>query len=120
MAHQIGGIYDVDHGVANAIPLPYTMRFNLDASAERQALIAEALGIDISKLSSTEAGLAAADAVAALTKTLGLPARLRDVGVAENSLESIAKATMQDKHIPTNPKRITSYQQILEVLQQAW
>jgi len=120
MAHQIGGIYDVDHGVANAIPLPHTMRFNLDASAEQQALIAEALGVDVAKLSDKEAGLAAADEVAALTKMLGIPTRLRDVGVPENSLEAIAKNTMHDKHIPTNPKPITSYEQILAVLRQAW
>ena len=120
MAHQIGGIYNVDHGIANAIPLPYTMRFNLEASAPQQALIAEALGVKVSGLSDAEAGLAAADEVAALTKSLGVATRLRDVGIAEHSLEAIAKNTMLDKHIPTNPKRITSHQQILEVLQQAW
>ena len=120
MAHQIGGIYNVDHGVANAIPLPHTMRFNLEGSARQQALIAEALGINIIGLSDHEAGLAAADKVAALTKSLGVPTRLRDVGVPENSLEAIARTTMHDKHIPTNPVVITSHEQILGVLKQAW
>ena len=64
IAHNVGGLYDVPHGEANAILLPHTMRFNLDASAERQTLIAEAMGTDTGGMSPMEAGLAAADAVA--------------------------------------------------------
>lgn len=56
----------VPHGEANAILLPHTMQFNLDASAERQALIAQAMGLDTSAMSAEQAGLTAADAVAAM------------------------------------------------------
>ena len=78
------------------------------------------MGLDVFKLGPVEAGRAAADEVAKLTKRLGVPTRLRDVGVPEDSLEIIAKNTMLDKHIPTNPRSITSHLQILEVLKQAW
>jgi alcohol dehydrogenase class IV len=96
------------------------MRFNLDASAERQALIAEAMGVDISASSSEQAGQAAADAVAALCRTLGLPERLRDVDVPEDGLERIATATLHDRGLATNPKPIMDAAPILEVLRRAW
>ena len=44
--HHVGGLYNVPHGEANAILLPHTMRYNLDACADRQRLIAEAIGVD--------------------------------------------------------------------------
>jgi alcohol dehydrogenase class IV len=120
VAHHVGGLYNVPHGEANAILLPHTMRFNLDASAERQALIAEAMGVDISASSPEQAGQAAADAVAALCRTLGLPERLRDVDVPEDGLERIATATLHDRGLATNPKPITDAAPILEVLRRAW
>ncbi|PKB70669.1 MAG: hypothetical protein BZY87_09060 [SAR202 cluster bacterium Io17-Chloro-G6] len=119
-AHHVGGLYDVPHGEANAILLPHTMRFNLDASADRQVLIAEAMGIDISGMTDQEAGMAAADAVDRICRTLELPERLRDVGVPEDGLELIAAATLQDRSIATNPKPINDAGPIMSVLRDAW
>ena len=120
IAHNIGGLYDVSHGEANSIMLPHTMRYNLDGSAERQVLIAEAMGIDISGLSAEEAGLAASDGVAQLCRTLGLPTRLRDVGVPEEGLELLAAATLHDRGLATNPKPISDAGPIMQVLREAW
>lgn len=120
MAHHVGGLYNVPHGEANAILLPHTMRFNLDASAERQALIAEAMGLNTAGMSPQEAGLAAADAVARLCQQLGLPSRLRDVDVPHEGLESIAAATLHDRALATNPKPVANAEPILSVLRQAW
>jgi alcohol dehydrogenase class IV len=119
-AHHVGGLYNVPHGEANAILLPHSMRFNLDASAERQALIARAMGIDTTGMSPQQAGLAAADAVAALCQTLGLPQRLRDVDVPQEGLARIAAATLHDRGLATNPKPITDAVPILSVLHSAW
>ena len=120
MAHHVGGLYNMPHGEANAILLPHTMRFNLDASAERQALIAQAMGLNTAGLSPHAAGLAAADAVARLCQQLGLPARLRDVDVPYEGLEAIAAATLHDRALATNPKPINDAEPILSVLRQAW
>ena len=120
MAHNIGGLYDVPHGEANSIILPYTMRFNLDASADRQVLIAQAMGIDTSNMTNEDAGLAAADGVSQLCQKLGLPMRLRDVGVPEEGLELIAAATLHDRGLATNPKQITDAGPIMSVLRDAW
>lgn len=120
IAHHVGGLYNVPHGEANAILLPHTMRFNLDASSARQALIAEAMGVDTSRMSREQAGRAAADAVAELCRKLGLPQRLRDVDVPEAGLERLATATLTDRGLATNPKPIVDSAPILEVLRNAW
>ena len=119
-AHHVGGLFNVAHGEANGVLLPHTMRFNLEACADRQALIAGAMGIDTAGMTPAAAGLAAADAVAALCRTLGLPSRLRDVDVPEAGLERIAQATLHDRGLATNPTPVSDAAPILQVLRQAW
>jgi alcohol dehydrogenase class IV len=120
MAHHVGGLYEVPHGDANAIMLPHTMRFNSEASADRQALIAQAMGIDTAGMSDHTAALAAADAVENLRDSLGLPGRLRDVGVPEEGLELIAAATLHDRSLATNPSPVTDAGPIMSVLRSSW
>ncbi|MBI2858305.1 MAG: iron-containing alcohol dehydrogenase [Chloroflexi bacterium] len=120
LGHQMGAICSVAHGVANAIMLPHTMRYNLEASAERQALIAQALGVDTSELTTMEAGLSAADAMASMLRGFGLPTRLRDIGVRREGLGMIAEATMHDFTRLSNPRAIVDQAQVLEVLHKAW
>ncbi len=119
-AHHVGGLYDVPHGDANAIMLPHSMRFNAEASADRQALIAQAMGIDTAGMTDLDAALAAADAVEDLRVSLGLPGRLRDVGVPEEGLELIASATLQDRALATNPRPVTDAGPIMTVLRNSW
>ena len=119
-AHHVGGIFDVPHGEANAILLPHTMRYNAEACADRLALIADAMGIDTSMLSADEAAQAAADGVEALRRSLGLPDRLRDVGVPEDGLELIASATLHDRALATNPRPVSDAGPIMSVLREAW
>jgi len=120
IAHHVGGLYDVPHGEANAILLPHTMRFNLDASEDRQELIAEAMGVKTSHMTAEEAGLAAADAVARLCRELDMPETLRDVGVPEDGLEFIAAATLHDRGLATNPKPVSDAGPIMTVLRSAF
>ncbi|MDA0264027.1 MAG: iron-containing alcohol dehydrogenase family protein [Chloroflexi bacterium] len=119
-AHHVGGLYDVPHGDANAIMLPHSMRFNAEASADRQALIAQAMGIDTAGMSDEEAALAAADAVEDLRVSLGLPGRLRDVGVPEEGLELIAAATLHDRALATNPRPVVDAGPIMALLRSSW
>ena len=118
--HHVGGLYDVPHGEANAILLPHTMRYNLDACASRQRLIAEAIGVASSGMSDEEAGLAAADAVDGLCRELGLPRTLQEVNVPEDGLEYIATATLQDRSLSTNPKQVIDAGPIMQVLRAAY
>ena len=118
--HHVGGLYDVPHGEANAILLPHSMRYNLDACAHRQRLIAEAIGVASTTMTDEEAGLAAADAVDGLCRELELPRTLREVGVPEDGLEYIATATLQDRSLSTNPKPVVDAGPIMEVLRAAY
>ena len=118
--HHVGGLYNVPHGEANAILLPHTMRYNLDACADRQRLIAEALGVVTPRMSDAEAGLAAADAVDGLCRALALPRTLREVDVPEEGLAAIAAATLHDRSLRTNPKPIADAGPIMEVLRAAY
>ena len=119
-AHHVGGIFDVPHGDANAIMLPHSMRFNADASADRQALIAQAMGINTRGMNDHEAALSAADAVEERRNALGLPGRLLDVGVPEEGLELIAAATLKDRSLATNPTPVSDAGPIMQVLRSSW
>ena len=120
IAHHVGGIFDVPHGEANAILLPHTMRYNSEACADRLALIAGAMGIDVSGMTDDEAALDAADGVENLRRSLGLPDRLRDVNVPEEGLELIASATLYDRALATNPRPVADAGPIMAVLREAW
>jgi len=118
--HHVGGLYNVPHGEANAILLPHTMRYNLDACADRQRLIAEAIGVAKPSMSDADAGLAAADAVDGLCRALALPRTLREVDVPEDGLAAIAAATLHDRSLRTNPRPIVDAGPIMEVLRAAY
>jgi len=91
--------------------LPHVLRFNEPVTAERQAWVSEALA---------RPGAPAGDAVAALIASLGLPNRLRDVGVRENQLDQIAEESMHDRWIHTNPRSIDGPATIRQLLDAAW
>ena len=93
---------------------------HLDASASRQRLIAEAIGVADGGMTDEAAGLAAADAVDGLCRELGLPRRLSDVDVPEDGLEFIAAATLHDRSLSTNPKPVTDAGPIMDVLRAAY
>jgi alcohol dehydrogenase len=120
MAHALGARYGVHHGTANALFLPHVMLFNLEAVPERFAAIAEALGEDIRGLSASEASQAAALAVWRLTKQLGLPQRLRDLSVDQDSLAAMAEVAITDACLLTNPRPVTDPAEILSVYKEAW
>ena len=84
MAHTVGILYNVPHGAACGIVLPAVMRFNVDFAADKLAMVAQAMGVNIAGMDNKKAALAAADAVEKLMKETGHPMRLRDVGVPQD------------------------------------
>lgn len=112
LAHQVGGLHDIGHGEANAILLPHVLRFNASASVNEQRAIARAMGL--------EGTLTPAAALAALVRSIGLPTRLRDVGVPEHALPALAAATRGERSLVTNPRAIEGVEPILEVLRAAY
>jgi alcohol dehydrogenase class IV len=104
LAHQLSTEADVHHGVANSILLPHVMRYNIPSSREELALIARALGEKVDSLSIDEAAERACRGVARLASEIGLPARLRDVGVKEGQIPAMAEKAMGDWCHPFNPR----------------
>ena len=92
------------HGVANAILLPTVMRYNAEATGEKYRDIAKAMGVDgVDKMTLDEARKAACDAVAQLSKDVGIPENLKGI-VKEEDIDFLAQSAMDDACRPGNPK----------------
>ena len=104
MAHALGAVYDTPHGVANAILLPTVMRYNAEATGEKYRDIAKAMGVDgVDDMTLDEARKAACDAVAQLSKDVGIPENLKGI-VKEEDIDFLAQSAMDDACRPGNPK----------------
>lgn len=116
LRHQLGGGLGVGHGVASTIVLPHVLRWNAPAAATALQRAAQAAGVG--------GGDGAVEALVAtieqLTRTLGLPTRLRDVGIAEDDLAGVADHVLGDGALATNPRQVTDASEVLEVLHAAW
>lgn len=95
------------HGVAIGITLPYVMRFNAPARPERYAAVAEALGEPVAGLPLREAAARAAEAVAALARDIGIPARLSQAGMREEHIDPVAAEAIKSGNVAVNPRRAT-------------
>jgi alcohol dehydrogenase len=104
MAHQLGGFYNLPHGVCNAILLPIVSEYNILASAERYSDIAAAMGENISGLSVKDAAYVAIDSIKKLSKSVGIPAGLTELGVKEKDFEEMATNAKLDVCQATNPR----------------
>ncbi len=118
MAHQLGGFYDLPHGVCNAILLPAVSRFNMIAKMERFADIAVAMGENIEGLSTRDAAIKGIDAIKALSTDVGIPAGLKELKVKEKDLEVMAKNAMKDACGGTNP-RCPSLEEVIQIFKDA-
>ena len=111
IGHVLGGTAGVPHGYTSCVMLPHVLRFNHPVNAEKQARVSEALG---------QPGEPAAEVVAELISGLGLPTRLRDVGVEPEQLDLIAKGSMHDRWVHTNPRKIDGPAVVRTLLDAAW
>ncbi|GAW31291.1 iron-containing alcohol dehydrogenase [Carboxydocella sp. JDF658] len=107
MAHQLGGFYNLPHGVCNAILLPHVERFNLIANPQRFADIAEAMGENIVGLSVRAAADKALEAIVQLSQDIGIPRGLTELGVKEEDIPVMAQNAMKDACSLTNPRKAT-------------
>jgi len=91
MAHQLGGFYNLPHGVCNAILLPHVCEFNLIACPERYAKIAQLMGVNTEGLTVTEAAYEAIGAIRQLSASIGIPSGLTELNVKEADLAIMAE-----------------------------
>ena len=107
IAHQIGGALDLPHGLLNAILLPHVMRFNAETHAEPYVDVARALGVVMDGLDPDAAAEAAIERVDDLSRSLGIPAGLRELGVDPDDFDEFARNALRDAYITTNPRLVT-------------
>lgn len=103
MAHQLGGLYDIAHGVANALLLPHVLRYNLISNPQKFADIAEFMGENIEGLSVRDAAEKAITAISQLSKDVNIPTHLSELGVKEEDFEKMAELALEDGNAFTNP-----------------
>jgi len=118
MAHQLGGFYDLPHGVCNAILLPTVSAYNMIAAPDRFADIAVALGENVEGLSTTEAAQKAIDRIKSLSASIGIPLGLEALDVKEEDLKIMAENAKKDACQVTNPRTAT-LEQVIEMFKAA-
>lgn len=104
MAHPMGSLFDVPHGVANALLLPTIMEFNMPKCLDKYPHIAEAMGVDIKGMTKEQASQAAVDAVRDLAIRVGIPQHLTDLGIKESDIPALAEQAIADVCTPGNPR----------------
>lgn len=107
MAHPLGSLFDVPHGVANALLLPTIMEWNMPACLDKYPAIAEAMGVNISGMTREEAAQAACDAVKALSIKVGIPQHLSEIGIKESDIQALSEQAISDVCTPGNPRDVT-------------
>jgi alcohol dehydrogenase len=107
MAHQLGSEYNLPHGVANAVLLPHVEEYNMDACGDKFRDIAEALGVSTDNMSTIDANNAAITAIKSLSKRIGIPSGLEELGVKEEDFGKLADQALADACTGGNPKQAT-------------
>jgi maleylacetate reductase len=107
IGYVLGAEFDVPHGYTSCVMLPAVMRWNKSANAERQALVAAAMG---------HPGQDAGDVLDAFIRNLGLPRSLQDVRIGPEHFDRIAEQAMKTPWVPRNPRPIAGPEQVREIL----
>lgn len=106
MAHPLGAIFDIPHGVANALLLPTVMAYNMPAALDKYVQIAKAMNVYRPEMTTEEAAQAAVDAVQALSVRVGIPQHLSELGIKAEELDRLATAAAADVCTPGNPREV--------------
>jgi maleylacetate reductase len=107
IGYVLGAAYGVPHGYTSCVMLPYVMRWNKSANAERQAMVSAAMG---------QAGKDAGDVLDDFIRDLGMPRSLQDVRIGPEHFDQIAEQAMHTPWVPRNPRQIDGPAQLREIL----
>lgn len=118
MAHQLGGFYDLPHGVCNAILLPHVQRYNAQVCPERLRDVAKAMGVDVEGMSAKQGAAVAIDAIVELAKDVGIPSGIKELGAKLEDIPTLADNALKDACGFTNPKQAT-HEEISKIFEEA-
>ena len=119
MAHQLGAVYDTPHGLANAILLPYVMRYNGEVCPDRFVDMGRAFGLDMNGVTGMDPVMKVVNAIQELNQKLGIPAHLKEVGVKEEDIPMLSEKAMNDVCTGGNPRE-TSVADIEKIYREAF
>ncbi|APR04035.1 L-threonine dehydrogenase [Thauera chlorobenzoica] len=104
MAHQLGGFYDLPHGVCNAVLLPHVEAFNAPVAAARLAEVARAMGAELGGLDEAAGAERCLAEIRRLAADVGIPAGLTQLGVKAGDIPTLAANALKDACGLTNPR----------------
>lgn len=118
MAHQLGGFYDLPHGVCNALLLPHVQEYNAKVVPDRLKDIAKAMGVDVTNMTDEQGAAAAIAAIKALSVAVNIPENLTLLGVKAEDIPTLAENALKDACGFTNPKQAT-HEEICQIFTNA-
>lgn len=118
MAHQLGGFYDLPHGVCNAVLLPHVQAYNAQVCAARLKDVARHMGVDVSAMNDEQGAAAAIAAIQQLARDVKIPAGLEQLGVKADDFNRLAENALKDACGFTNPKQ-ASHEEIVAIFRAA-
>ncbi|CEK38528.1 L-threonine dehydrogenase [Paraclostridium sordellii] len=118
IAHQLGGFYNLPHGVCNAILLPEVQEFNSRVSSNKLKDIAKFMGVDTSNMSDEEGAKSCINAIRKLSSDVGIPSGLKELGVKVEDFDTLADNALKDACGLTNPIKAT-HQDVKDILSKA-
>lgn len=119
MAHQLGAVYDTPHGVANALLLPYVVRYNGEVCEQKYREILEVLNVDTKELNKEQVIETLVTKIFELSKIVGIPKKLRDINVKEEDIPMLAKKAFDDICTGGNPRN-TNVEEIIKLYNEAY
>ena len=117
MAHALGSLFHVHHGLGCGLLMPYVMEFNVISCPEKFSMIAQAMGEQIDGLGVIEGAQRAVEAVESLCADIGIPETLTELGVTKDSIPALAEGTMLG-NVATNPRK-TTYEEVVKLFEAA-
>lgn len=120
LEYPIGAAVHCSHGAGNGLLLPHAMRFNLPERKTEFASIARLLGEDVSEMTSDDAAERAILAVEKLRSDVGIPRRLRDLGVQQGQLRGFAEKAFAIKRVLRVNPRHPQLEDLERILQSAY
>lgn len=118
MAHQLGGMYDLPHGVCNAVLLPHVQVYNATVAADRLKDVAKAMGMDVENCTDKDGAYMAIDAIVELAEDIGIPSGIKELGAKEKDIPKLAENALKDACGLTNPRQAT-FEEICEIFKAA-
>jgi alcohol dehydrogenase len=120
LAYPLGGFFDIPHGMANSVMLPYVLEYNYPGSIEKFAQIALAMNQGTPDMTDRELAGRAVKGIFELSADLGIPRTLKELNVPASAVPEMAEAALKVARPMMNNPRPMTLQVVKQVYQKAF